>query len=63
MTTYRTLIDQLGRIPANRLDDTVTVVVDGEVYEARLRIVKDTDTDIGDVLDDGHPVLEARTLS
>ena len=60
--TYRSLIDKLSRIPNIRLDDDVTVLCGDEVFKANFRVVKETDTDIGDVLDDGHVVLQARML-
>lgn len=54
--TYRKLIDQLGRIPANRLDDDVTIydsVNDEYMHNVSIKCADEDN----DVLDYGHIFL------
>jgi hypothetical protein len=55
--TYRKLIDQLSRIPNNRLDDDVTVYDRSTGEYTPVRCLDIADEDEQSVLDDGHPYL------
>lgn len=58
--TYRRLIDSLSRIPANRLNDDVTIyIIDQDAYVPVLAL-EIADEDRQDVLDDGHPYLTVK---
>lgn len=54
--TYRKMIDMLGRIPANHLDDDVTIYdkTEDEYYPVE-KVIQVDETQ--DALDDGHIVL------
>lgn len=55
MITYRELLRYLNSMPKDRLDDTVTVLVDTEFYGVDAIEVADEDT--VDALDAGHVFL------
>lgn len=52
--TYKELIEVLQNIPEERLEDTVTVKVDGEYYPVGDYSIMHEDDDDGDILDHGH---------
>ena len=57
MLTYRQLLEALDKLPKDRLDDTVTIVVseDEEYFGAKeLAFVSEEENN---VLDDGHLII------
>ena len=58
--TYRTLLHILNTIPAERLDDTVTVHDPYSDEFTAIVDVKTADEKTNDVLDNGHVYLEMK---
>lgn len=56
--TYRQLLDQLGKLSPDQLDNMdVAVFVHGEFYSVEYLDVITEESTYSDVLDNGHPVL------